>query len=307
MRYKNVFWGLLLIIIGGLFIGRNLHLIYFDWYNFIKLWPLIFIFWGISVLPLRDIYKIGILVIVLGGATWYIVKAPYSGRLSPFEYNFNFPEKHFDRDHFKGQQEINIPYNDSMQNATLKMETAAGRFYLDDTTNKLLYLKEMGRGNLFKYFLEESRNGTKINISEEGPHVYFFGSNNKVVNLKLNSRPVWNINLESGAAKLNFDLSRYKVSSLNLDGGAGSFDLKLGDLYPKTNVTIDAGASSITVRIPKSTGCDLRLDAVLTGRNISGFHKIGDKHYQSDNFDNAKNKVFINVSGAVINFNIERY
>ncbi len=44
---------------------------------------------------------------------------------------------------------------------------------------------------------------------------------------------------------------------MKLDMGAASLDLKLGDKYPKTIVDIDAGASSIEIMIPDSSGCEI--------------------------------------------------
>lgn len=310
-RYKNFFWGLMLILIGGLIIGRNLNLLYFDWYNFLKLWPVLFILWGISVLPIRDAYKIGLLVVVLGGATWFAVTAPNSGRTWPFEYRWNYSEHSFSKDHWdsgsRGEQSFNIPYNDSVQYAKLKMDAAAGRFYLQDTTNNLLNLQERGSRNPFKYFLERKGNETKIEISAKEPHVIIFGQEHRDVNLKLNSKPVWNLELNAGASEVNFDLSPYKVERFNMDGGAGSFKITLGDLYPDTQFTLDAGASSIVLRVPEKSGCDLRLSSVLSDRHLEGFTKIGDHHYQTENYDTAKNKIHLNIDAAVSSFTIIRY
>lgn len=308
-RYKNVFWGLILILIGGLAIGRNMGLLYFDWYNFLKLWPILFILWGISVLPLRDAYKTGLLVIVLGGATWFVIKAPYSVRSWPFEYSWRFSGHRYGQDHWesRGEQSFNIPFNDSVQYAKLKMDAAAGSFYLQDTTNNLLDLNERGTRNPFKYFLEQKGNETMINIFEKKPHVYFFGRGNKEVNLKLNSKPIWNIELNAGAGEVDFDLSPYKVQRFNMDGGAGSFKVTLGDLYPDTQFTLDAGASSIVLRVPEKSGCDLKLSSVLSDRHLKGFKEIGDHHYQTENYDTAKNKIHLNIDAAVSSFTIIRY
>ena len=308
-KYKNVFWGLILILIGSLAIGRNVGLLYFDWYNFLKLWPVLFILWGISVLPLRDVYKIVLLILVLGGATWFVIKAPYSGRSWPFEYSWRFSEHRYEQNPWgsRGEQSFNIPFNDSVQYVKLKMDAAAGSFYLQDTTNNLLDLNERGTRNLFKYFLEQKGNETMIDISEKRPHAYFLSKENKKVTLKLNSKPVWNINLNAGASELNFDLSSYKIQRFNMDGGAGSFKVTLGDLYPDTQFTLDAGASSIVLRVPQKSGCDLKLSSVLSDHHLKGFKEIGDLHYQTENYDSAKNKIHLNIDAAVSSFTIIRY
>jgi hypothetical protein len=307
MKYKNVFWGLLLIITGGLIIGRNLDLLYFDWYSFLKLWPVIFILWGISVLPLRDPVKIILLVLVLGGATWFVTHEPANRDRSNFEYLFDYSDHDSNWSSYKGAQKFNIPFNDSIQSASLNFDAAAGSFYLSDTTSDLLDLSQTGNRDYYKYFVEQKGNHSKINISERHNHIFVFNSRHREVALRLNSNPVWNINLNAGASDLHFDLSHYKVKSFDMDGGAGSFDITLGSLYPDTRVTLDAGASSLTIRIPESSGCDLQLSSVLSNRNLEGFHKVGDQHSQTDNFDSAKNKIYLNIDAAISSLNIIRY
>ena len=83
------------------------------------------------------------------------------------------------------------------------------------------------------------------------------GSYKNKVEIGLNSLPIWNMNFDIGAAAIDFDLSPYKISTMKLDIGAASLDLKLGDKYPKTIVDIDAGASSINIMIPDSSGCEI--------------------------------------------------
>ncbi len=110
-----------------------------------------------------------------------------------------------------------------------------------------------------------------------------------------------------GAAKLDFDLSQFKVKKLDLDAGAASLEIKLGDKYPKSYLNIGAGASEIVIRVPSNSGCDLNLSAVLSGKSISGFEKIDHGHYRTDNFETAENKIYINVDAAVSSYTITRY
>ena len=51
MKYKPLFWGLILIAIGMLFILGNLGIVHFSWFSFWRLWPVILLFWGITILP----------------------------------------------------------------------------------------------------------------------------------------------------------------------------------------------------------------------------------------------------------------
>ncbi len=309
MKYKNIFWGLSLIIIGSLLVARNLGWIDFDWFNILRLWPLLFILWGLSVLPIRESIKVGILVILLGGATWFVVKYQGPDRENSFEFLIN---KQFDSDNNDSNitnslQDFTVPFNDSIENATLNMDAAAGKFIIDDSTSELLSFSQKGKyAGDYKYFVLRMGHHATVKINEEEDHV-FHNNNHKVVTIKLNTKPVWDINLDAGASAVNYDLSAFKVKKLSLDGGAGSFKITLGNKYPDAKLDIDAGASSITLRVPKTAGCDLEITAVMSGKHLPGFIKANNGHYRTENYDAAKNKIHLTVDAAVSSFRIERY
>ena len=253
-----------------------------------------------------NIFKIGLLIIILGGPTLAETHAPSTQDRTNIVYHLNYSD-HNSKRTYKTSQEFNIPFDNSINTATLKFDAAAGNFYLSDTTQNLLFLRQSGNRQPYKYFTEQNGTRTKIDIWDRKGHVIFFKSKHREVTLKLNSKPVWDINLNAGASQLNFDLSQFKVRSLNLDGGAGSFDITLGNLFPDTKMTLDVGASSITIRVPKSSGCDLQLSSALSHKNLKEFQKTGDGHYQTRNFNSAKNKVRLNINAAVSRLNIIRY
>lgn len=58
MSYRKIFWGVMLVLIGTLFILKNVGVIFFDWVTIWRLWPLILILWGISLIPVKDYLKL---------------------------------------------------------------------------------------------------------------------------------------------------------------------------------------------------------------------------------------------------------
>jgi len=308
MKFKNIFWGLSLIIIGTLLVARNVGWIDFNWFNILRLWPLLFILWGLSVLPIRESIKVGVLVILLGGATWFVVAYQGAGKYNDFEFLIN---KQFDADEeesaVKNQQDFTIPFADTIETASLNLDAAAGKFVLKDTTSDLLYFYQEGRyTGHYEYLVRRNGHNALVKITEREEHV-FHNNNHKEVTLKLNPKPVWDINLDAGASAVYYDLSAFKVRKISLDGGAGSFKITLGDKYPNVKININAGASSITLRVPESTGCDLELTAVMSGKHLSGFKKVNNGHYQTENYETAQNKIHLNVDAAVSSFRIERF
>ena len=84
-------------------------------------------------------------------------------------------------------------------------------------------------------------------------------------------------------------------------------DIRLGDKMPAANVDIEAGVASVTLEIPESVGCEMRMDGALNAKNMDGLSKIGDGLYRTANFDTATKKVIVHYEGGLTSINIKRY
>ena len=63
--------------------------------------------------------------------------------------------------------------------------------------------------------------------------------------MRLNPGPVWDITVEMGAGETNFDLQNFKVRNLRFEGGAASFEAKIGSKVPVTDVMVETGVASV--------------------------------------------------------------
>ena len=54
MKSKNLFLGILLLFIGVISLWASLDVIDFSWRIAWKLWPMLFIFVGIAILPIKE-------------------------------------------------------------------------------------------------------------------------------------------------------------------------------------------------------------------------------------------------------------
>jgi hypothetical protein len=276
MKFRNIFWGVILIFLGVLFILSNLNFIYFDWVYLWRLWPVILVLWGVSILPAHNLIKLGLTLLVLGGTVVFMVEQTVE-----WDDRDDFHiEKWDDYDRYPVEQTFTIPYDDSINSAMLNLELAAGSFVIDESTDLLIDFNKQGSKAKYSYVLKRMEDRASINIDRDEVKIVTGKSNHKV-NLKLNESPVWEFNVDAGAAAVEFDLSDFKISKLDLDGGAGSFFIKLGDLHPETLINIDAGASSIEIEIPETSACDLMINSVLSGRTINGFEKLERGHYRT--------------------------
>lgn len=74
---NRIFWGLLLVVIGGLMLVDNFNIVQVDWSNLWKLWPLIIISCGLSILAIRSwfwrILSILLVIATMGVIVWAAV------------------------------------------------------------------------------------------------------------------------------------------------------------------------------------------------------------------------------------------
>ena len=190
--------------------------------------------------------------------------------------------------------------------ATLDLDAAAGSFKIKGTTSELIDFNKYGTLGNYSITSKDKGEGKLIKIKLENTIVNF-GKKSDKVDIKLNQDPVWDFNLDIGAAAFNLDLTEFKVHKLDIDGGAASIKLKLGDSYHLTKLNVDAGASSIRVSIPEASGCQVKTSTVLSSRSFQGFEKVKDHTYQTSGFEENDNKIFIDLDAAVSSLKIIRY
>ncbi len=135
-----------------------------------------------------------------------------------------------------------------------------------------------------------------------------FGKNYKNrVNFNLNSNPVWDLKFDVGAASIDLDLKKFKVKDITVDMGAASLVLTVGSLRDTSNISIDAGASDININIPENAGCEIVTDAALSSKHFPGFNETRTGHYRSSNYDESKQKIFIDIECGVSSISVKRY
>ena len=299
MRMSTLFWGVLFVLIGGLFLLNNIGVLNVNWETIWRLWPMILIFWGISILVGRQrppwyvvllmICLMMFMVFAVAATQWFHHDFEYS---SGGSYTQTFEE----------------PLAPNTTRATFRLRSGAGRFYIRDTTSQLV--KASTEVSFGKYTLsrEQTDNSAYVTLDFRGRSVgWNFGGTKNRADIRLNAAPEWTIQLEVGASSADFDLTPYKVEELRIDAGASSMKVRLGARAEETHVTVKTGVSSTTLQIPESVGCELRMETALSGKRIHGFDKISNNRYQTANFETATKKIYIDVSAGVSHISVDRY
>ena len=305
MSYRKIFWGVLLVLIGVLFILKNTGVLFFNWHTIWNLWPVILILWGISLIPVKDWVK-AVLSIATIIITFFAVQQ--YGKNDNWNWHFNYND---DKDNTEMNDSGPITQNlsedmDSLvKYATLDLNIGVGDFTIKDTTNKLIMLDRTGSQGRYSMTSEDVDSMRRIKLSLDKAE--FRGEVKNKVEMKLNAYPIWDLELNVGAAEVNFDLSPFKTRKVNIQGGASDVEVKLGSLYPESNVDIEAGAASITVKIPKDAGCEITTNTFLASKNFNGFNKIDSHHYQTAGFATAAKKIHINMQAGMASIDVIRY
>ena len=304
MKYGKIFWGILLVTLGILFAFRNFGVIDFNIRNIFRLWPLLLVFWGIAIIPLKPMVKFTLTIIAVIVAVSFLLMSPVR------EYHwFNW---HNDTDYSQNdeseliEQHFAEAFDPGILFAELNLEVAAGEFTIENTCVDLFEFTNEGNSVSYNVNAERENDKAIIEMHNEGIHI----GNKKFREeslLSLNEQPVWDLDIDVGAADMKMDLRPFKVENIEINGGAAAIEIKVGDRMEDVNVSINAGASSIKIQIPESSACEVRFKTFLSSQELDDFIKIKKGLYQTSNFSSSANKIYIEVEAAVTSLKINRY
>lgn len=315
MKSKGVFWGVILFTIGILFLLRNIDVIWFSWRGFLSMWPVILVILGISLLPVKEFIRIILAFVVV------ILTILFVANNSQFHENDRWPwEYHSFRDWSDqndqddesdetdewNDQQLYESYDTTIHNAVLDLDAVAGEFSIEETSEYLIKFDR--QGNVGKYYLEADNAGSAavLKLTMGNRTIRKKNVSNKAT-ISLNCNPVWDLKVDAGAAKIDFDLTPFKMDRIDIAGGASSIKIRLGDKHKNTDLSIEAGATSVSLEIPENVGCQIKTSTFLTSKNLDGFTKTHDGVYQTDGFDSSAKKITVKLDAAISSLMVKRY
>jgi uncharacterized membrane protein len=304
MKTKNIIWGLILVLIGVLFILKNLDIIYFSWYSLWKLWPLLLVMIGVTILPVKDSIKVALAIVVLIATAFFLVYYPAFHTRNNDRSVDNSQDNLSNQDTREIDQRIFEVYDSVITEAYLKFDAAAGDFTIDQPTDELFEFEKDGNLGRYTYSIKDLGAKREISIELEEGRIVRADLKNKV-SIKLNPKPVWDIKVDVGAANIVLDLSSFKIQKLDIDGGASSINIRLGGLQADSKIKINSGASSITIKVPREFACEV--STVLSSKDLEGFDKVGSGTYVTPGFSDKTENIVIDVEAAVSSLTVERY
>lgn len=292
-RRPSLFWPVLLIAAGVLFLLDNLGYADIDFGQLWRLWPVFIILAGLDLLlGRRSVVGNAIValvsLLVVGAVVWLAVGGP------------GLPG----RDDRGGTPDMSIAEAvDGAERASLDLDFPSGTLRIDG---------QAGSGSLIEGALDTTgghrpewnitRTGSEATtrlsyVPGQAPSGFNWGRGDEWV-LHMGPGVNWDVRANLGAGTARLDLTGLALDSLNLNTGAGEATIILpaeGDIRGSLN----AGVGAVVLEIPGSMAVRLRVNRALAPLNVSSrYEKDGDV-YTAGDWDNADNRVELSLKLAV--------
>ena len=330
MRNEKLIPGIILVTVGALFLLHNFGYIYFSWGNFFRLWPVLLLIAGVNLVfaHSRSAWATAIKVLVIVFGIGLFVFACVGDGM--YHHHFQrFGNQNYDTgtaDTTDTTETDSViansstgtffaPYKANITSAVLNLSGGATTYTINGTTNALFsaHAKNTGKAeNTLTTSDDDSIATIDFTMNNNHSHIHGFSfdldgkSANKAF-IKLNTNPLWDINVETGASKMNLNLSPFKVKHLKVEGGAAAFDVLMGEPLAETDIDVSTGASDVNIAIPKDAACHITTDTGLSSKSFDSFNNVSDNEYETAGFAKASRRIYIKIEGAVSSFKVKRY
>lgn len=293
MNINRLISGLILISFGVIVILINFGILPPNVISqLIKLWPIFLILLGVKLIignqKLTLFWTIIIILIIFCGMIFTIATSYYqTGRQASIS---------------KANLVRKIPTGYLLN---IDISFAGGKIEISHTDSNRFSLSSSGLPVKFrKTVTDESIN---LSLSQQSPSFFddLINPRPNSWSLKIPRNVKTSINYSSGASSAKFDFSKINLRSLTSNIGASDLRLRFGDMAKKLKVKINAGATSIKIRIPKIVGTKINWASGLSGLDLPGnIKKVSRNEFRSKNYSSSKKKIDIAMSTGVSNVEV---
>ncbi len=122
--------------------------------------------------------------------------------------------------------------------------------------------------------------------------------------LKLGTSTPNTLSIDSKASDVNLNLSTTAIRTLSIKAAASNVILALDDLLPERDITIDAGASAVTIRAPRTLAIRIYSDETISAHTLPGFTSPAPDTYQSAHYEEQKSRLTLHLNARVSNLTV---
>ena len=144
--------------------------------------------------------------------------------------------------------------------------------------------------------MDVSRSGSsaevELSLGEADNVVVWPQDSNSRLDAQVAKSVLWDMLIETGVSSLNADLSDVPVRSIELKPGVADCRVTLGDVpaqVDEAEAKVEAGISSVVIRIPRDAEARVESDSGLTGHAIDAdLVPQGYRVWQTEGFEDAR-------------------
>jgi len=328
MKGNKIIKGLTFLLVGTILLANTLEILDWSvWSNLFKLWPLLVISLGLSLIFRgKSLSFMGPLIIFLGIIVG--VGASYMG--ISFEGEIVREVKTLSRDivievekvpeteiipEIETAPETEIsPETETfletkeyheIEKASIELNLDVGKLTLGESTPLLYECVSQYRYKEFEPFEKYSSTEKEASILIYHSPVIKRRISNNIRNywqLKLNNKIIYDLSIKTGAINTDCNLSGFKVEKLYIESGASNINLVLPQYNSK--IIIDTGVSNINIAIPKNVGATVNIDSGIAIKDLDDFIKRNGT-YISHNYNESEFKTEIEIDCGVSNIDID--
>lgn len=328
MKANKIIKGLTFLLTGTILLANTLEILDWSvWSNLFKLWPLLVISLGLSLIFRGRILSfMGPLIIFLGIIAG--VGASYMG--ISFEGEMVREVKTLSREivievekvpeteiipeietapdtEISPETEASLETKEyaKIERASIELNLDVGKLTLGESTPLLYECISQYRFKEFEPFEKFSHTEKEADIL-----IYHSPITKKVISnnikndwqLKLNNKIVYDLSVKTGAIDIDCNLSDFKVEKLYIESGASNINLVLPQYNSK--IIIDTGVSNINIDIPNNVGAIVNIDSGIAVKDLDDFIKRNGT-YISQNYNESKFKTEIEINCGISNIDID--
>lgn len=286
MRRKGIAGPAILVALGIIFLLNNFGYLPWEiWGTIWRFWPVVLIIVGLEILFQKTssgkfLILIAFLVFVLPLLLSGVLPKELSGK-ETLEISQKLGTL------VMGNLEVNLPTGD------LTIEPSAS-FSAQLVEGEITYNRVTGAPQV-DFIEDEGRGNFKLKAGNLG------GS----VRLKANPNVPINLNLSSGASRVNLNLENLQIPELKLETGASKVTINFSKTGP-TKAEIVGKAAAIEIKIPKELEVKIHPESSALNLDLDKdrFKKNGDSYYSEGYREDIKNKLDLELKTSVASVTI---
>lgn len=291
-RRGGIVWPLILILLGVSFLLNNLGIVSWNvWEVMWRLWPVWLIVAGLDLLIGRRTrwgswVIVGLVLALLGAGAWF--------------YNAfgTGPEGTAD------PVPINQPLGEAKR-AEISINTSVSQLLLRDLPESQTLVEgtvQPLRGEQLVQSYRVTGNTARFDLSTKAERIgpFSFGNINYRGrwDLGLNPKVPTTLRVETGVGSAELNLAHLQITDLTLKTGVGEA-LVIMPQQGKVRARVDAGVGSLDIRVPKGMAVKSRVSTGIGNVEVMGERIRDGETYTSPGFDQAENRLEIEVNGGV--------